>query len=59
MGKKRNPERVPSKDEEDAFLEGVDRAMRRAAIEARRRAIETTGYVETWRNGRLERDTEV
>ena len=33
--------------------------MRRAAIEARQRAIDTQGYVETWRGGKLVRDTEV
>ena len=46
-------------DEDKAFLEGVDAAMKHAAIEARRRAIETTGSVGTWRNGKLVRDTEV
>ena len=59
MSKVSNTTRVPTKEENDAFFEGVDRAMRRAAVEARRRAIETTGYVETWRNGKLVRDTEV
>ena len=34
-------------------------ALRRASIEARRRAIETTGYVATWRNGEMVYDTEV
>ena len=34
-------------------------AMRRAAIKARRRAIETKGYVVTWRDGKMVRDTEV
>ena len=34
-------------------------AMRRAAIKARRRAIETKGYVHTWRDGELFHDTEV
>ena len=55
-----NKERIiPTKDENDAFLKGVDRAMRRAAIEARQRAIDNEGYVETWRDGKLVRDTEV
>ena len=34
-------------------------ALRRAAIKARRLAIETDGYVETWRDGKIVRDTEV
>ena len=34
-------------------------ALRRAAIMARRRAIETQGYVATWRNGKMYKDTEV
>ena len=34
-------------------------ALRRASIAARRRAIETTGYVATWRNGEMVYDTEV
>ena len=46
-------------DERKVFLEGVDAAMKRAAIEARRRAIETTGSVPTWRDGKIVYDTEV
>ncbi len=34
-------------------------ALKRAAIKARRRAIETTGYVVTWRDGKIVYDTEV
>ena len=34
-------------------------ALRRAAIKARRRAIETTGSVATWRDGKIVYDTEV
>ena len=59
MDKQGNKTRIPTKDEHDAFLKGVDRAMRRAAIEARQRAIKDQGYVETWRDGKLVRDTEV
>ena len=51
--------RIPTQEEHDAFLAGVDRAMRRAAIEARQRAIDRQGYVETWRDGKIVRDTEV
>ena len=50
---------VPTKEENDAFFKGVDRAMRRAAVEARQRAIKDQGYVETWRDGKIVRDTEV
>ena len=59
MNKASNTTGVPTKEENDAFFKGVDAAMRRAAVEAHRRAIETTGSVETWRNGKLVRDTEV
>ena len=34
-------------------------ALKRAAIKARRRAIATQGYVATWRNGKMYRDTKV
>ena len=34
-------------------------ALKRAAIKARRRAIVTQGYVATWRDGKMYRDTEV
>ena len=34
-------------------------ALRRAAIKARRRAIVAQGYVATWRDGKMYRDTEV
>ncbi len=34
-------------------------AMRRAAVKARRRAIEATGSVATWRDGKIVYDTEV
>ena len=33
-------------------------AMRRAAKKARQRAIDNDGYVETWRDGKIVRDTE-
>ena len=60
MSREHDKERLaPTKDESDAFFKGVDRAMRRAAVEARQRAIKDQGYVETWRDGKLVRDTEV
>lgn len=40
-------------------LIGAEKALRRAAIKARKRAIETTGSVPTWRNGKIVYDTEV
>ena len=59
MGKKRNGVNKPTEEERSKYWAGVDAAMRRAAIKARRRAIETTGSVPTWRNGKLVYDTEV
>ena len=50
---------APTKKQNDAFFKGVDAAIRRAAVEARQRAIDTKGYVETWRDGKIVRDTEV
>ncbi len=38
---------------------GAEAALRRAAMKARRRAIETTGSVPTWRDGKIVYDTEV
>ena len=58
-GKKRNGVQKPTEEERSKYWAGVDAAMRRAAIKARRRAIETTGSVPTWRNGKLVYDTEV
>ena len=37
---------------------GALAAMRRAAKKARQRAIDNDGYVETWRDGEIVRDTE-
>ena len=59
MDKVNGKRRIPTQEEHDAFLAGVDRAMRRAAIEARQRAIDRQGYVETWRDGKIVRDTGV
>ena len=49
----------PQEPPKSAELIGAEAALKRAAIKARKRAIETRGYVPTWRNGRLEYDTEV
>ena len=57
--KSREERQIPSEVERAKYWAGVDAAMRRAAIKARRRAIETTGSVPTWRDGKLVYDTEV
>ncbi len=49
------PEQSPELDHFELALI----AMRRAAVKARRRAIETKGYVHTWRDGKIVHDTEV
>ena len=49
----------PSVEERLKYWAGMDAALQRAAIKARKRAIETTGSVPTWRNGELVYDTEV
>ena len=51
---KKEAKRPRSKD-----LIGAEAALRRAAVKARRRAIETTGSVPTWRDGKIVYDTEV
>ncbi len=53
--KSETPEQSPDLDHAELALI----AMRRAAVKARRRAIETTGSVPTWRDGKMVRDTEV
>ena len=47
------------KCERPAHFIGAEAALRRAAVKARRRAIETTGSVPTWRDGKIVYDTEV
>ena len=59
LDKENGKRRIVTQEEHEAWLAGVDRAMRRAAVEARQRAIDTNGYVETWRDGKMVRDTEV
>ena len=58
MDRQSKKSRIPSREESDAYFAGIDAAMRRAAAEARQRAIKNKGYVETWRDGKLVRDTE-
>ena len=43
---------------EETTIPGVEAAMRRATMKARRRAIALTGRVVTIRNGKVEYDTE-
>lgn len=57
--KEHEERQIPTEEESARYWAGVDAAMRRAAIKARKRAIETTGSVPTWRDGKLVYDTEV
>ena len=59
MGKQSEDAQNENKAERSEYFLGMDKAMRRAAIKARKRAIETTGSVPTWRDGKLVYDTEV
>ena len=45
--------------ERPAHFVGAEAALKRAARKARKRAIETTGSVPTWRDGKIVYDTEV
>ncbi len=56
-----NSEKRPNSDicHDDHDFDAALVAMRRAAVKARRRAIETTGSVPTWRDGKIVYDTEV
>ena len=42
----------------DTTIPGIEEAMKRATMKARRRAIALTGRVVTFRNGNVEYDTE-
>ena len=57
--KQRNGRWKPTEEESAAYFAGMDAAMRRAALKARKRAIETTGSVPTWRDGKIVYETEV
>ena len=48
----------PTRPRPSDFI-GAEKALRRAAIKARKRAIETSGSVATWRDGKIVYDTEV
>ncbi len=53
------PDTSTQQEQEPDHAELALIAMRRAAVKARRRAIETTGSVPTWRDGKIVHDTEV
>ena len=59
MDKQNDETRNTAKGERPAHFIGAEDALRRAAIKARKRAIETTGSVPTWRDGKIVYDTEV
>ena len=59
MKKQSNGRWKPTEEESAAYNAGMDAAMRRAAVKARKRAIETTGSVPTWRDGKIVYETEV
>ena len=58
MDRNGSDRRIPRREESAARFKDMETAMQRAAIEARRRAIDTIGSVATWRNGQIEYDTE-
>lgn len=58
MNMESSDSRIPTREESAARFKDMETAMKRAAIEARQRAIDTTGSVATWRNGQIEYDTE-
>ena len=59
MDKQSNGRWKPTKEERDSYNAGVDAALRRASLKARKRAIETAGSVPTWRDGKIVYETEV
>ena len=59
MSEQRPEDRKEVNFERSEYFLGMDAALRRAAIKARKRAIESTGSVPTWREGKLVYDTEV
>ena len=59
MDKQSGETRNAANGERPAHFMGAEDALRRAAKKARKRAIETSGYVPTWRDGKIVHDTEV
>lgn len=58
MDKNNDERRMPTREESAARFRDIEAALRRAAVKARKRAIETTGSVPTWRDGKIVYDTE-
>ena len=58
MDKQNDEARKAAEGERPAHFVGAEAALRRAAEKARKRAIETTGSVPTWRDGKIVYDTE-
>ena len=52
-------EQESQKRERPELLIGAEAALRRAAIKARKRAIENTGSVAVWKDGKIVYETEV
>ena len=59
MNKQRTEEKKVTKRPRSRDFIGAEAALRRAAVKARRRAIETTGSVPTWKDGKIVYETEV
>ncbi len=59
MTTKKQENRYPSKKLRDPDLAGADAAMLRAAKVACRRAIETTGSVAIFRDGKIVREKDI
>ena len=59
MNKRHTEEKKATKRPRSERFIGAEAALRRAAVKARRRAIETTGSVPTWKDGKIVYETEV
>ena len=59
MDTKNQEDQKPVKRERSELLIGAEAALRRAAVKARKRAIETTGSVPVWKDGEIVYETEV
>ena len=58
MDRNSSARRIPTREESAARFKDMETALQRAAFEARRNAIDTTGSVAPWRNGQIGYDTE-
>ena len=59
MDDKSKGNQKPVEHERPAHFVGAEAALRRAAAKARKRAIETTGSVPVWKDGKIVYETEV